>query len=224
MSTNDAIILFHSPQSRSAATRTLLEELGAPYELRVLNMKMGEQRQAPYLAINPLGKVPAIRHRGVLVTEQVAIYLYLADLFSEKGLAPALDDPRRGPYLRWMVYYAACYEPSLVDLALKREPAPLAMSPYGAFDAVYAALAGQLSKSRYFLGDDITAVDILWGLALKWGAMFQLLPENAVIADYVKRVTSRPAFVKVEAMDAELALEHEAAKKASLGRPESAQP
>jgi glutathione S-transferase len=214
MNTNDPIILFHSPQSRSTATLTLLEELGAPYELRLLNMKMGEQRQAAYLAINPLGKVPAISHRGALVTEQVAIALYLADLFPAAGLTPALADPRRGPYLRWLVYYAACYEPALVDRALKRAPAPLAMSPYGAFDAMYETIVGQLSKSPYFLGGDIAAVDILWGLALKWGAMFGLLPENPVIAAYVARVTSRPAFAKVDAMDAELTFAHEAAAKA----------
>ncbi len=202
MSINDAIILFHSPQSRSAATRTLLEELGAPYELRVLNMKMGEQRQAPYLAINPLGKVPAIQHRGALVTEQVAITLYLADLFSEPVSRPPWTT-RRGPYLRWMVFYAACYEPGLIDRAVKREPAPLAMSPYGDFDAMYETIVGQLSQSPYFLGDEITAADILWGMALKWGAMFGLLPESAVVADYVGRVTSRPAFVKVEAIDAD---------------------
>src|SRR5580698_3613809 len=136
MSANDTITLFHAPQSRSLGTLTLLEELGAPYELYVLNMKMGEQRQAPYLAINPLGKVPAIRHRGSLVTEQVAIFLYLADLFPGAGLAPKLDDPARGSYLRWMVFYAACYEPGLVDKAMKREPGPLPMSPYGSFDTV----------------------------------------------------------------------------------------
>jgi glutathione S-transferase len=219
MSTNDTITLFHSPQSRSAAALTLLEELGAPYELRILNMKISEQRQAPYLAINPLGKVPAIRHRGALVTEQVAIFLYLADLFPETGFAPALTDPRRGPYLRWMVYYAACFEPALTDRALRREPAPLAMSPYGAFDAMYEAIVGQLSKSPYFLGDEIAAVDILWGIALKWGAMFQILPQNSVIAGYVARVTSRPAFAKVDAMDAELAIEHEAAKARSGSQP-----
>ena len=215
MSTSDTIILFHSPQSRSSAALILLEELGAPYELRILNMKMGEQRQAPYLAINPLGKVPAIQHRGALVTEQVAIYLYLADLFPERRLAPGLADPRRGPYLRWMVYYAACYEPALVDRALKREPAPLAMSPYGAFDAMYAAIVAQLSNSRYFLGDEITAADILWGIALQWGAMFGMLPDNPAVADYVARITSRPAFGKVTAMDVELAREHEAAKAKS---------
>src|SRR5271169_3581506 len=136
MTTNETIILYHAPQSRSSATLALLEELAAPYELHVLNMKAGEQRQKGYLAVNPLGKVPAIRHRGALVTEQVAIFIYLADLFPEAGLAPAIGDPLRGPYLRWMVYYAACYEPGLIDKAQKREPGPIAMSPYGDFDVM----------------------------------------------------------------------------------------
>lgn len=124
MSTNQPVILYHAPQSRSSATLTLLEELRAPYELRLVNIKAGEQRRSGYLAINPLGKVPAIQHHGALVTEQVAIYLYLADFFADAALAPAIRDPQRGPYLRWMIYYAACYEPALVDYAMKREPGP----------------------------------------------------------------------------------------------------
>src|SRR5713101_1964918 len=100
MTTNDIITLYHAPQSRSSATLTLLEELGAPYELQILNMKAGEQRQSGYLAVNPLGKVPAIKHRGTLVTEQVAIFLYLADIYPRVGLAPGLGDLLRGPYLR----------------------------------------------------------------------------------------------------------------------------
>ena len=140
MTTNEAVTLFHSPQTRSSASLTLLEELGAPYELHVLNMKAGEQRQSAYQAINPLGKVPAIRHGEALVTEQVAIFLFLSDLFPQSSLAPSIGDPLRGPYLRWMVYYAACYEPALVDRAMKREPAPLAMSPYGDFDTMLGAL------------------------------------------------------------------------------------
>jgi len=207
----DKITLYHSPQTRSAGALTLLEELGAPYELHLLNMKAGEQRQAPYLAINPLGKVPAIRHGGALVTEQVAIFLYLADLFPQAGLAPAIGDPLRGPYLRWMVFYAACYEPGLIDRAVKREPAPLAMSPYGDFDLVMGAVVEQLAAAPYLLGETLSAADILWGLALNWGTMFGLLPENPVIADYVARITARPAFVRVTAMDADLAARHEAA-------------
>lgn len=215
MTTNDTITLLHAPQSRSSATLTLLEELGAPYELHILNMKAGEQRQSAYLAVNPLGKVQAIRHRDALVTEQVAIFLYLADLVPEAGLAPAIGDPLRGPYLRWMVYYAACYESALVDQAMKREPAPLAMSPYGDFGTMLGTVVERLANSPYLLGDTLSAADILWGMALQWGTMFKIVPENPVIMDYVKRVTGRPSIAKVAAMDAERVVEHEAALKAS---------
>ncbi len=101
------VTLYHSPNTRSTGALILLEELGAPYDLHVLNMKAGEQRQPAYLAVNPMGKVPALKHGDALVTEQVAVYLYLADLFPEAGLAPPIGDPLRGPYLRWMVFYAA---------------------------------------------------------------------------------------------------------------------
>ena len=212
MATDDTITLFHAPQSRSSGVFTLLEELGAPYDLQVLNLKAGEHRQSAYLAINPLGKVPAIRHRGVLVTEQVAIFLYLADLFPKVGLAPPIGDAQRGPYLRWMVYYAACYEPALVDKALKREPGPLAMSPYGSFDAMLATVLAPLATSPYLLGDKFSAADLLWGLALNWGTMFGIVPENPVSTEYVKRIAGRPSFVKVTARDAELAAGQAAAK------------
>ena len=202
---NDMITLFHSPQTRSSATLTPLEELGAPYELHVLNMKAGEQRRAAYLAVNPLGKVPAIRHRGALVTEQVAIFLYLADLFPEAGLAPAIGDPLRGPYLRWLVYYAACYEPALVDRARKREPAPLAMSPYGDFDTMLGTLLDQLAKGPYVLGERFSAADVLWGTALAWITAFKLVPETPTITAYVSRLNARPANVRIRTKDAELA-------------------
>jgi glutathione S-transferase len=214
MTANDTIILFHSPQTRSSATLTLLEELGAPYDLQLINMKMGEQRRSAYLAVNPLGKVPAIRHRGALITEQVAIYIYLADRFPAAGLAPPIGDPRRGPYLRWLVYYAACYEPALVDRAMKREPAPLAMSPYGDFDTMLGAVVERIAHSPYLLGDTLSAADLLWGMALHWGTMFKMVPENPVIADYVTRVTARPSFARVTAMDAKWVTAHEAAKAA----------
>ena len=211
MSDAETITLFHAPQTRSTGTLVLLEELGAPYALHILNMKAGEQRQPAYLAINKLGKVPAIHHRGGLVTEQVAIFIYLADLFPNAGLAPSLDSPLRGPYLRWLVFYAACYEPGLVDTAMKREPAPLAMSPYGSFAAVLDTLMSQLSSTPYLLGEKISAADILWGQALRWGLMFKMLPDHDVLTKYVDAITQRPAALKVEAMDAALAAKHEKA-------------
>jgi glutathione S-transferase len=213
MSTSQTITLFHAPQSRSSGVLALLEELNAPYELKILNMKAGEQRQSAYLAVNPLGKVPAILHRDALVTEQVAIYIYLADLFPEAGLAPTIDNPRRGLYLRWMAYYAACYEPALVDLAMKREPAPPAMSPYGGnFQTMLKTVVDQLAQAPYLLGDTFSAVDLLWGFAFQWGMMFDLLPKTPIIVDYSGRVTQRPSIVKIMAMDAELAAQHQAAR------------
>ena len=216
MSSSDTIVFYHSPNTRSSGTRLLLEELGAPYELRAVNMKAGDQRKPDFLAVNPMGKVPAILHRGQLVTEQGAIVIYLADLFPKAGLTPALDDPLRGPYLRWLVYYGACFEPAVVDRGLKREQAPLAMSPYGDFDTMLKTLTDQLAKGPYLLGDRVTAADVLWGSALGWTTAFKIVPEEPIIMDYIKRMTARPAVGKVREADAKLSAEHEAAANATV--------
>jgi glutathione S-transferase len=211
MTASDRITLYYSPQSRATGARVLLEELGAPYELHVLNMKAGEQRRPAYLAINPLGKVPAIRHGEALVTEQVAVFIYLADLFPQAGLTPALDDPRRGPYLRWIAYYGSSFEPALIDKSMKREAAPVQQSPYGDYDAVLATLESQLAGGPYLFGEQITAADILWGIALHWTMMFGLVPQKEVFARYAERITSRPAFKRIWTSDNEMAIEHAAA-------------
>jgi glutathione S-transferase len=205
MDADRKITLYHAPNTRSTGARILLEELGAPYTLQVVNMKAGEQRQPDYLAVNPMGKVPAVRHGDALITEQVAVFLYLADLFPEAGLAPPLGDKLRGPYLRWLVFYAACFEPAVIDRAAKHEPAPAAMCPYGDYDTMLKTLTDQLAKGKYLLGERFTAADVLWGTGLGWTTMFKLVPELPVIMDYVNRVRSRAATVKVTALDAELA-------------------
>jgi glutathione S-transferase len=207
------ITFYHSPNTRSSGVLLLLHELGAPYELKAINMKAGEQRQPDYLAINPMGKVPALRHGDALVTEQVAIFLYLADLYPEAGLAPSPSDPLRGPYLRWMVYYAACFEPAILDRAMKREaPAP-SMSPYGDFDTMLRTLAGQLARGPHLLGERFTAADVLWGMALTWTTSWKLVPELPEIAAYLGRFRTRKALAEVTAKDDALAAEHEAAAK-----------
>ncbi|WP_407160662.1 glutathione S-transferase family protein [Bradyrhizobium sp. STM 3557] len=211
MNKDDRITLYYSPQTRAGGTRVLLEELGAPYDLHVLNMKAGEQRKPAYLAINPLGKVPAIGHRGQLVTEQVAVFIYLADLFPQAGLTPSLDDVRRGPYLRWIAYYGSCFEPALIDRSMKRDPAPATQSPYGDYDTMLGALQAQLAKGPYLFGDSMTAADVLWGVALNWTMMFGLVPKNDVFVGYTERITSRPAFKRVTEEDARMAAQHAAA-------------
>ena len=205
MSSDRQVTLFHAPNTRSFGTLTLLEELGADYRLHVLNLKAGEQRQPEYLAINPMGKVPALLHGEVVVTEQVAIYIYLADLYPEAGLAPAIGDTLRGPYLRWLAFYGACFEPAIVDRAMQHEPAQASTSPYGDYDTMLNALTDQLAKGPYILGDSFTAADVLWGTALNWTVMFKLVPELPVFTRYIERINARPAVARVREKDAELA-------------------
>jgi glutathione S-transferase len=209
--TTDRITLYYSPQTRATGARVLLEELEAPYDLQVLNMKAGEQRQGTYLAVNPLGKVPAIRHGKALVTEQVAIFIYLADLFPQAGLTPALNDPRRGPYLRWIAYYGSCFEPALIDKFMKREPAPVTQLPYADYDTMLGALESQLASGPYLLGEQITAADILWGMAFSWTMMFGLVPKKEIFVRYAERMTARPAFRRIAEADVEMAEQHAAA-------------
>lgn len=208
--TDTRIAFHHAPNSRSGGARALLEELGVDYQLHVLNFRKNEQRAAPYTAINPMGKVPAIEHRGQLITEQPAVYLYLADLFAERGLAPALDDPLRGPYLRWMVFYGSCFEPAAVDRAMKREPVPPSTCPYSDWDTMFDTVLKQLEQGPYLLGERFSAVDVLWGSALNWMLQFKLVPELPVLRAYVDRIMARPAIQRAAALDAALAAEQAA--------------
>lgn len=206
------LTLYHAPQTRSSGVRILLEELGAPHTLDVLDLQSGRGREPAYLRINPLGKVPALRHGDALITEQAAIYLYLADQFPERGLAPPIGDPLRGPYLRWMVFYGSSFEPAVVDRALQREPGPKAMSPYGDFDAVLRTVVEALTPGPYLLGERHSAADVLWGAALGWTTGFKLVPEEPAIMAYLARVNARPAVRKIMAEEAALSAELAAAR------------
>jgi glutathione S-transferase len=202
---DDVIHLYYAPHSRSSASLLLIQELGLPYDLHILNMKLGEQRQPAYLAINPMGKVPTVKHRGAVITEQVAIYIYLADLVPEAGLAPGIGDPKRGPYLRWLVFYGSSFEPAVVDRSLQREPGRASMMPYGDYDTMFNTLVSQLEGGPYILGEIFSAADLLWGSALNWMTQWKLVPNLPVIEKYVARITSRPLFAQVQARDAEIA-------------------
>jgi len=202
--TMQPITLFHSPRSRSSGVLALLEELKAPYKLHVLNLKAGEQRRSEYLAVNPMGKVPAILHGDALVTEQVAIGIYLADLFPEAGITPAIGDALRGPYLRWYVFYAASFEPALVDKAIKREPGPASKLPYGDFATTLNTVTAQLSKGPWLLGDRFTPADVLWGTALTWMTGAGLIEAVAPIKAYIDRWNARPSVKRVAQIDSDL--------------------
>jgi glutathione S-transferase len=206
------ITLHHSPNTRSTGALSLMEELGVPYDLHVMDMKAGENRQPAYLAINPMGKVPAIQDGEALITEQGAVFLYLADRFPEAGLAPAIGDPMRGPYLRWLVFYGSSFEPAVVDHALKRDPAPAAMCPYGDYDTVIETLRAALAKGPWILGERFSAADVLWGVALSWTMMFGIVAKLPEFTAYADRVNARPAVQRASAKDAELAAAQDAAR------------
>lgn len=212
------ITLYHAPQTRSTGARVLVEELGAEVDIVLLDMKAGEQREPAFLAVNPMGKVPALLDGDALVTEQVAIYLFLADRFPERGLAPAIGDPLRGPYLRWMAFYGSTFEPACIDRAMKREPGPRTMSPYGDFDTVLKAVTDQLARGPWMLGERFSALDVLWGGALGWITAFGLVERTPVVAAYVARVADRPASRKVRDRDAAL-LAEQAAKRGETPAP-----
>lgn len=194
---SDKVTLYYAHPSRAAMTRLLLEELGAPYDLVTLDLKAGDQMKPDYLAVNPMGKVPAIRHRGAVVTETAAIFIYLADAFARAGLAPAPDDAARGPYLRWIVFYAAAFEPAMVDRARKLDPGPRPMSPYGDLASVERAVEAMLTPGPYILGDRFSAADVLWGAALSWMTAFGMAPSSERVKAYIARHGERAAVKKL---------------------------
>jgi glutathione S-transferase len=199
-----ALTLFHNPHSRSTGARILLEALGVPYELKYVDMASGQNRTPEFLAVNPLGKLPTLTHGAAVITEQVAITIYLADRFPAAGLAPAVDDPQRGPYLRWLAFYAGCFEPAVVDHAFKRAPLEASSSPYRDYDSMLATLVAQLERGDYLLGERLTAADLLWGNALSWTTRFGMVPKLPVLVAYIERVCAHPAFGRAADLDAAL--------------------
>lgn len=189
--------LYYAPQSRATSALMLMEELGVDYDLTVLNLKAGEQRRGDFLKVNPLGKVPAVVHGDTVITEQPAIFIYLADRYPQAGLAPALDDPRRGAYLRWMVYYGSSFEPAVLDRAMEREALPQDTSPYGDFHTMLATVTDRLKDNPYLLGDTFSAADILWGYAFSWTTTFGVIDKTEEIDRYIQRISTRPAYREV---------------------------
>ncbi len=144
-----------------------------------------------------------------MITEQGAIYLYLP-IFSEAGLAPALTDPDRGAYLRWLFIYGSCFEPAVVDRFMKREPGSMNETPYASYESLINMLEEALKTGPYLLGERFTAADLLWGIALRWTTMFGLVEARPAFQAYMERIGSRASIQKVSADDAAMAAEHEA--------------
>ena len=200
------LTLYHAVPSRSMVSRWMLEEVGEPYDVHLVSLAKGENRAADHLAVNPMGKVPALRHGDVVITENAAICTYLADAFPKAGLSVPIGDPRRGVYLKWLFFGPSCVEPAVIDRAAPRkEEARRAMLGYGDFDTVMNVLAKAVTPGPFLMGEQFTAADVIIGSGLRWGTMFKLIPERKEFTDYIARFADRPALKRATAKDDELA-------------------
>ena len=200
------LTLYHAAPSRSSIVRWMLEEIGEPYDINLLRLMNGDQLKPDYLDINPMGKVPALKHGDVIITEAAAICTYLADAFPRAGLSVAIGDPRRGIYLKWLFFGPSCVEPAITDCAFPRREEPRRSTlGYGDFDTVMNVLAKAAAKGPYLMGEQFTAADVVIGSTLRWGMMFNLLPKRPEFIDYVARVEKRPALQRATALDQQLA-------------------
>jgi glutathione S-transferase len=200
------LTLYHAAPSRSSVVRWMLEEIGEPYDIHFLSLSKGDNRAPDYLAVNPMGKVPALRHGDVVIAESAAICAYLADEFPRAKLNAPIGDARRGPYLKWLFFGPSCIEPAMMDRAFPRkEEARRAALGYGDFDTVMNVVAKAVASGPYILGDQFTATDVVIGSALRFGMMFKLLPERGEFTAYTGRLAQRPALQRAEAKDKELA-------------------
>jgi len=200
------LTLYHAAPSRSSITRWMLEETGEPYDIHLLSMSKGDNRTPEYLAVNPMGKVPALKHGDTVITEVAAICAYLADEFPRAKLSVPIGTPRRGVYLKWLFFGPSCIEAAVIDRASPRKEEPRrAMLGYGDFDTVMDVTAKAIAKGPFLMGEQFTAADVIVGSNLRWGMMFKLLPERSEFVAYTNRLAARPALQRAEAQDKELA-------------------
>jgi glutathione S-transferase len=198
----DELVFYTNPQSRGRLVRWMLEEVGQPYRTEVLDYSSTMKAPA-YLAINPMGKVPAITHGGAVVTECAAICAYLADAFPQANLAPPPGHRLRAPYYRWLFFTAGPVEFAVSNKALgfavplERER----MMGYGNVDRALKTLEAAVSQANYLAGDSFTAADLYVGSHLNFNMMFGTIDKRPAFQQYVQRLTARPAFLRAQELD-----------------------
>ncbi|TBW48223.1 glutathione S-transferase family protein [Marinobacter halodurans] len=197
------LIFYTNPMSRARIVRWMLEETGATYRQEIMEYNTTMKSEA-YLAINPMGKVPAIVHKGQVVTECAAICAYLADAFPEAGLAP--EPSGRAAYYRWLFFTAGPLESAVIDrvLGVKVADEQQRMVGYGNYEQAVDTLAGAVAASPYIAGDRFTAADVYVGSQIMWGMQFGSLPKRAEFEAYGARLSERPALKAAMAIDDEL--------------------
>jgi glutathione S-transferase len=199
---SEELVFYGHPMSRARVTRWMLEEVGQPYRAEIL--QYGTTMKSPeYLAINPMGKVPAINHRGVVVTEGAAICVYLADAFPEAGLAPPQADPLRGTYYRWIFFAAGPVEQVVLGkaLGLLAPEEKKGNVGYGTYDDTLNTLETALANGPYILGERFSAADVFVGSTLGWGMGFKVIEPRPAFSAYWERLRERPAAKRAAELD-----------------------
>jgi glutathione S-transferase len=199
---DDELVLFTNPQSRGRVARWMLEEVGQPYKTEVLDYA-STMRAPTYLAINPMGKVPALRHGDTIVTENAAICAYLADAFPQARLAPPPAHKLRGPYYRWLFFAAGPLEAAVSNKALGFvvPPERERMIGYGTLALVLNSLEFAITRADYIAGDRFTAADVYAGSHIGFGMMFGTLEKRPAFEKYWHRVSNRPAYLRAKELD-----------------------
>lgn len=197
------LVFYTNPMSRGRIIRWMLEEIGQPYDTHVLRWETGETKSADYLALNPMGKVPTIVHKGVVVTECAAICAYLADAFPQAGLAPPADSPLRGPYYRWLFFGAGPIEQALGAKAMNFEPTPEQGSSlgFGSMADVLSTIEQGVKDRAYLVGDSFTAADLYLASHLSWGMNFGTIEKRPAFEAYAERHLQRAAAKRADAID-----------------------
>jgi glutathione S-transferase len=193
MASPRGITLYHSPASRAFTAYWMLEELGVPFSVKTVDIRKGEQKAPAYLKLNPAGKVPTLTDGPVVVSENPAIAIYLADRYGYGTLAPRMDEAERGPYLKWMVFSTAVVDP-VATLHEQKIDLPGFGASFGAFDDMVAVITGVLKDREYLLGERFSAADVVLGGTLSRLLYQKVLPEDPVLLDYNGRLTAREAF------------------------------
>jgi glutathione S-transferase len=199
---SDELTLYTNPMSRGRIARWMLEEVGQPYRTEIV--EFGPSMKGPaYRAINPMGKVPAVRHGEAVVTEAAAICAYLADAFPGANLAPPHGDKRRAPYYRWMFFGAGPVEAATTNrsLGLEAPAEKTGMVGYGRFGDVLDALEFAVTQSEYLAGDRFTAADVYLGSQIGFGLMFNSLEKRPAFESYYARIRQRPAAIRAREID-----------------------
>jgi glutathione S-transferase len=196
------LTLYSNPMSRGRIARWMLEEVGQPYHVEWLDYR-ASMKSDDYLAINPMGKVPAINHDGMIVTETAAICAYLADAFPAAALAPAPTDPARGSYYRWLFFAAGPLEAAITNRALGFiTPADKeAMAGYGSYDRVIEVLEAAITDRTYLAGNRFSAADVYVGSQIGFGLMFGTVPQRPAFGSYFRTLSARPAYRRAAALD-----------------------